>query len=405
MRTVRGITIILLVSLLLLPAISHPVKAVNILPKTGFNIDTSVINQADNFNLPDSIIICPIFLQNDLLIQDSEWYEGLFYFEAVRLNQGDFLAHYFITKDGQVLQGNSKGDEQRLQLTADSLAGKPVVIVYLAGADQTDFTPAAKTALQQLLLQVANNDAIKLTKISVKSLSYQLTTNQPVAAKFDVLGGRWDISLKDMITAITPQYQPVIKQYNLTVSKVDLPAAAVNFGDDVQIGITITNNSSFVLYQGTDYEPLISKLQNSGSKFYLNGVWLSQTQAPLMSEGSLIKPGESKIFTIKFRVPLYFDLQQEDFQLINALGKPYPGTNFTVSMTINHPSQQVIEITSTETGQLNVRDGPWASSSVIGKVTPGQRFFVLDRTDSGYVKLDIGNGKLGWVVSKYTKVV
>jgi len=54
---------------------------------------------------------------------------------------------------------------------------------------------------------------------------------------------------------------------------------------------------------------------------------------------------------------------------------------------------------------LLVRDCAWASCTIIGRVTPGQRFIVLERTDSGYVKLDLGLGKTGWVVSIYTKIV
>jgi len=36
-------------------------RAVNIIPKETLNIDTSVIKQNDNFNLPDSIVISPLF--------------------------------------------------------------------------------------------------------------------------------------------------------------------------------------------------------------------------------------------------------------------------------------------------------------------------------------------------------
>jgi uncharacterized protein YgiM (DUF1202 family) len=124
-----------------------------------------------------------------------------------------------------------------------------------------------------------------------------------------------------------------------------------------------------------------------------------------MSTGDKIKPQETKTFTIKLQAPLYFGNVTERYQLMNALGQAYTSTEFDLAMTVDRPEASVVEITQTETGQLNVRDGPWSSSAIIGRVTPGQRFLVLERTDSGYIKLDLGSGKTGWVVSKYTKTV
>jgi hypothetical protein len=311
------------------------------------------------------------------------------------------MAHYFLTDDGLILEGNSKGDEQRFNL-ADS-AQKPIVIIYFAQKDQADFTAQAKATLKDLILGIANKNAIKLDKVYLRSVEFLLKKGEPVYQKFEIFGGNWEISLTDIVRQISPFYKSLVKNYQITVEKINLPTAPVTYGTSVDVGITIKNNSDKVLYQGTDYEPLISKIQNESSKFYLNGTWLSQTQSAFMNEGSMLKPLESKIFSIKLNVPLYFGEQKESFQLINSLGQPYLGTNFDIALNILRPDKPVVEITQTETGQLNVRDGPWYSSVVISKVTPGQRYFVLESTDTGYLKLDLGNGKTGWVVTKYTK--
>jgi len=382
---------------------SKKVIALNVIPSNIYNIDQELINQQDNFNQPDSIYLVPLVLEADTVIQDSEWYEGSFYYQASRLNQGDFLSHYFVSKDGQVLEGNDKGDEQRFNIS--ETGDKPIIITYFSQKDQTDFPTEVRSALKDLILNLANINAIKLDRVSLKSVEFILKKGEPVSQKFSTMNGKMEITLKEIVKEILPSYAPIVKTYQLAIEKIDLPPGEVSYGDAVEVGITIRNNSGMVLYQGTDYEPLISKLQNESSKFYLNGVWLSQTQAPFMSEGSMIKPGESKKFSIKLRVPLYFGEQKEQFQLINSLGKAYLGTNLDIVLNIKRTEQQVVEITPTETGQLNVRDGPWYSSAIIGKVTPGQRYLVLERTDSGYLKLDIGGGKIGWVVIKYTRVV
>jgi hypothetical protein len=368
-----------------------------------FNIDQELVTQVDNYNQPDSIYVVPLLMEADTVIQDSEWYEGIFYYQAAKLNQGDFLSHYFITKDGQVIQGNQKGDEQRFNILDTS--EKPIIITYFSQKDQTDFPTEVRTTLKQVILDIANANAIKLEKVGLKTVEFVLKTGEPVFQKYTPMVGKMDLTLKEIIKEIQPNYKPIVKTYLIAVEKIDLPPGQVSYGDAVEVGITIKNNSNMVLYQGTDYEPLISKLNNEASKFYLNGVWLSQTQAPFMSEGGMVKPGESGKFSIKLRVPLYFGEQKEQFQLINSLGKAYLGTNFDIVLNIKRTTQEAVEITPTETGQLNVRDGPWYSSAVISKVTPGQRFLVLERTDSGYVKLDLGNGKSGWVVVKYTKTL
>lgn len=379
-------------------------KALTIRPKTDFNIATATNTQADNYYLPNSIVVAPIFTPGDLVIQNNEWYEGIYYYMAERLGQGDFLAHYIVSKDGQVLQGNTKGDEQRF-IVNDSALTKPIVIMYLADKGQSDFSLNAKDQLGQLIIDIANRNAIKLSNVQVRSLSYHLVSEQPITLNLDIQGGMWEVSLKQIISSITPQYKPISKTYKLDVTAITAPKEQVNYGDSVNISISLKNNSDFVLYQGTDYEPILEKNGKDNSKFFLNKTWVSQTQSPIMNEDSMIKPGETKTFEVPVFVPLYFGEQSEDFHLENMLGATYASDTIKLSLNVKHPDKTVVEITSTETGQLNVRDGPWASSSVTSRVTPGQRFIVLERTESGYTKLDLGNGKTGWVVSKYTKTV
>lgn len=381
-----------------------PVNALTIKPKSDFNIAEATNKQAESFNLPTSIIVAPITLPSDLVIQNSEWYEGIYYYMATRLNQGDFLAHYFMSKDGQIFAGNSNGEEQRINLE-DPEGNNPIVIMYLADKGQSDFTLSAKPELAELILDIANRNAIKLNAIQLRALTFSLAPETPLTLTPEQMGGLFEISLKQIVTEITPKYSPIIKSYKIELVGTVLPATAVNYGENAKVKLTIKNNSAYTLYQGTDYEPILTKEGKNESIFFLNRSWLSQTQTAVMSEGSLLKPQESKEFDVQINVPLYFGEQNEKFYLTNALGETYPASETTVSLTINKPSFSVVEITNTETGQLNVRDGPWASSSIISRVTPGQRYIVMETTTSGYTKLDLGSGKSGWVVSRYTKKV
>lgn len=397
-------TLMALLTMLFILSSQETCLALNIKPKTDFNITTTVNKQSDNLNLPTSIIVAPIVIPSDLVIQNSEWYEGLYYYMANRLNQGDFLAHYFVSKEGQIFEGNSKGDEQKLNIN-DPEDNNPILIIYLTDKGQSDFSINAKTTLAELILDVANRNAIKLSNVQVRSIKFVLFPEAPLEIIPEQISGLFEISLKDIIAGITPKYAPITKQYAVEIVKLDLPAAAVDYGDPVRLKITLKNNSKHILYQGTDYEPILAKAEGSESKFFLNKTWLSQSQTAVMSERSFIKPQETKEFEFLVNVPLYFGTQSETFHLENALGQAYPNSETTMTLEINRPQFKVVEITNTGTGQLNVRDGPWASSSVISRVTVGQRFPVLEETSSGYTKLDLGSGKTGWVVSRYTKSV
>ncbi len=398
------ITLILLISSIIGFLPNDSLKALEILPKKDFSIDTTLVSQIENFNLPDSIIISPIAIPADMIIQETDLYSGIFYYETIRLNQKDFLSHYFVTTEGQVLEGNSLGADQRIKLYQND--SKPIIINFFIAEGANDFTINQKQTLKDLILKLANEQSIPLDSIFIKEIRLLVKPNEPVLLKLDDLQGSWQIALKEIVIEITPQYKPTPRSYSFAVEKITVPTKTIVFPETFEIQVVIKNTSSNVLFQDTIYEPIMSKLDNVPSKFFLNEVWLSQTQSPIMDENSSIKPNESKTFTVKLKAPLYFGEIKESYQLISGLGRAYTGTNFELSVNVERPAgKDIVEITKTETGQLNYRDNPFSSSNVIGRVTPGQRFIVLERTDSGYIKLDLGNGKTGWVVSKYTKTI
>jgi uncharacterized protein YgiM (DUF1202 family) len=139
------------------------------------------------------------------------------------------------------------------------------------------------------------------------------------------------------------------------------------------------------------------------SKFFLNGIWSSLSQVPVMDDATYLKAGETKTFQVRLAVPLYFGAVSERFYLTDTLGKKYPNSDFTVSLTINHPPQRVVEIVNTL--QLNVHSNPLYSASTTNRVTLGQRFIVLQDNKEGWLQLDLGGGKVGWIVTMYTKTV
>jgi len=69
---------------------------------------------------------------------------------TTRLNQGDLLFHYIVFKDGTVVEGNSKGEDQRFNVGNQNVS--PVIIAYLAEEDSIDFSKKAKTSMSELFI-------------------------------------------------------------------------------------------------------------------------------------------------------------------------------------------------------------------------------------------------------------
>lgn len=377
--------------------------AVQIIPQTHFAFSKAQTPQNQAFGPATSIVVVPLKIADRNFVSDDDWYRAIYYYQSFRLNQGDMLFHYVLTRDGRVLQGTTNGEDHRFDVRESE--DKPVIIAYLSGDEEIDFAKNARPVLSELLLEIANRNALPLDKILVRDIEFVAKPNETVFSRLRITGGRWDLTIKDIVKEITPRYNPQSKVFTFAVEKVELPTGEVNYGDSVVANITIKNTSQYIFYKGIAEEPIVSKVEPGESKFFLNDVWLSTTQAPLVIENTIMKPGDTARFSLRLNVPLYFGEQSENFQLASTVGQVYPGTEFKITLNIKHPDKEVVEITPTETGQLNVRESPSGFSPVSSRVTPGQRFFVLERNDGGWVKLDLGDGNSGWVVSKYTKVV
>jgi len=372
--------------------------------KDSLKFPKSIEEQKEAFSLPDTIYIVPLKLEFDEYVTTTDWYKGLYYYQTFRLNQGDFLFHYFVTKDGKVLEGNSKGDEQRFALK--DTQEKPVIIGYLTENDADDFSAEGRKAINSLVVEVANRNRIKLENIFVKNVYYQATEQQQIVGVPDIIAGRWERSLTDMTKEIATMYDPSKFKFDLSVSAVKTPTEKVKYGDQVVAEITIKNNSSISLYEGSDFEPIMTKVGTEDfSKFFVNGVWSGPKQTKIMAEGTSVRPGESKTFQVRVGVPLHFDKQTEKFHLVNVLGEVYAGSEFEVTLDVNKSDLDVVEIANTPVGYLNVREQANTISKVVTKVSPGQRFIVKERSGSSWVKIDAGENGQGWISTQYAKKV
>jgi hypothetical protein len=66
-------------------------------------------------------------------------------------------------------------------------------------------------------------------------------------------------------------------------------------------------------------------------------------------------------------------------------------------------SGHLIEIKETETGWLRVRDTPSSSGTEVTKVKPKEKYKMIDQNKE-WLKIDLGNGKSGWILAKYADI-
>jgi hypothetical protein len=376
-------------------------KAFTVTSRAQMGIEDNPLQQDDNYAQPDSIIFTPIYLESDEVVSDFEWYQGIYYYQSYRLNQRDFLFHYLVSSSGEIYAGAKKGEEHRFKLEGTTL--RPIIIGYMTTRNSVEFDEVARANITDMILEITNRNAIPLDNVFVKDIEFVAKPNEVVKARFNSLGGKWERSLHESVNNIKQLYKPIPKQFDLKIEKIELPQNPVNYGDNVIMNITITNNSEFILLKGNQAEPVISLSKGTASKFFQNGVWLSLSQASIMPDSAFLRPKETKTFQVRLFVPLYFGQQSEKFILTDTLGKVYPNTEFEIMLNINHPNKKVLEIIKSQ--QVNVRSEPWGSASIINRVTLGQRFIVLEETNDGWYKLDLGNNKWGWISGLYIKVV
>jgi len=73
---------------------------------------------------------------------------------------------------------------------------------------------------------------------------------------------------------------------------------------------------------------------------------------------------------------------------------------------IEEPERLEVEILSTPTGFLRVREEPSTSAEEIGRVEPGERYPYLDEDeDTGWFKIEYEEDKEGWVSGQYVKKI
>jgi hypothetical protein len=399
MKFLSLITICLL--MLILP-FNVKVKAqVEIANPEQLNLDLTLIREDTNYNIPRKIVIAPVFYSNTDLSED-EIYRDTYFFTVDKLGFNDIPFHYLVGEDGKVFKGNSGADERRVRV--EGIGEDMVLIGYMTPKNSGNFSTKAQQSLVQLAAEIANKNNINPSNISTNGIKFvrnQATRTVTIAQ--DNLFGNWQSTTESIKNQVVTLFNPIPKNYKLGISSVNLPTEGVNPGDQVTISINLNNVSPNGMYAGTDSEILISKTDSSRSNFFLNNIWVSNSQVSIMKEGDILLPFQQKTFEFNIRVPLFVGEVAETFELRTVDGRKIEANAFEVKINVNRTDKPIVEILSTETGTLNVRSEPSSVGSVLSQVSPGERFFVTNDAGNGWLEIDLGNDQRGWIAGWLTR--
>ncbi len=395
----KKLTIILLTVVSLLIPITKA-QAVDTLTYDKVFLDTTIVRNS-TYKLPSNILVVPLTLPDtNLKINDTKWYRGIYYYTIDRLGFSNMPFHYIVSSKGEVYKA-TQGDERKISI--EDLGDENIIVGYLATPNVSVVDAQAETSMKEILLEIANKNSINPNRISVTGLQFTKDpSTRQVSIKSKKVFGNWERSINSIVNAIKGKYAPQPKTYIIEVGEIKINNTEALPGQEVSGNVTLKNTGEFALYGGTRKEIVVSKVGKGNSSFFLNNSWLSTSQFGLMKDDELLMPGEEKTYSFTVRTPLYYGVRAETFELKTLDGQVIQSDNFRISIDIKRGGKPIIQINNTETNYLRVRETPSTVSKEISRVASGDRFFVLEENPNGFIKIDLGDGRTGWVAGWMT---
>lgn len=378
-------------------------NALEVKSVASLGFDTSIFKTVYDTGLPSKVLVVPVFMPSQVRLTEESWIKGIYYYTVQRLGYPTLPYHYLIDSKGNLY--NSGSTDERV-LNIKDVNDNTIVIGYLAQANSTSFSEDTMNALGSLILDVVNNNGIKLEDVSVSGLRFtkQSSNNQVFLEKTDIFG-LWSNGLNSIIDSIRGDYSPRQREYNIEVSAVSIVSPNLTVGEETDGKITITNKGPTNIYIGDSTFLLAEKSDGTNSKFYLNNVWVSQSQFPAVKESQTFKVDQTIEIPFKVKAPLFIGEQTEDFK-IKLIGSGVLNSDtFQLKVNIERGDKKIVQIQQTETNFLRVRGEPSTAAEEIGRVDSGGRYIVIEENENGFYKLDLGGGSTGWVAAWLVDVI
>jgi hypothetical protein len=374
---------------------------------TKLGIDEQLSGEITEFGMPDSIVVGLVYPPgDDFNIDFKTWYNGIYYYQVTRFGMPSISFHYVISPQGELITNKNSLSERKLNVKGVVDSESPILIGLFVENDQMGLNPRIQEKLGEIVLNIANQNAISMEKIFIKDLKFGESEQRNLIISASDTFGTWGSDMQKLKDAIKDKYVPAIKEYKVEiVGEPILPTEQIEVSSEFEVRIKVKNTGKEIIYGGSRGEFLMSLSgESEKSKFFINDIWASQTQVRLMKDGEIIKPNEEKEYIFKAKSPLEFGNVSENFDLVSTSSVKLSTAPIVIKVNIKKPEGTIIEVLETETGYLRVRENADFNSDEVERISPGERYFVIE-SQNGFHHIDLGNGKKGWVYSKYVKSI
>ena len=387
---------LLLTIVVFLFPIAVSAEASVVTPRSGWGADEAIYTKEDKYGEVSKINIVLLDTYSNGIREDcANWTKSLYYYFTTRLGTKDIPFSYIVCEDGSILEGNKDKEEKAFEITGGN---NSINILLLNSASTTEL--ADKSKLDTFLTELSSKFAV--TSVDLFKLKIELLTSQK-SVKLSLVD--FDTKYKPLqtqIKEIEKKLPKTKKTYTLSVKDLVIAKTTVKPTEDIDVKFNLTNNSSFNIYSGSIFATNNDKFDTKSDFYDSATTWASLSRPILLENNEYILKTETKEINFKIKIPLKGGKLSQNFVLITKDGEKIAGTEFKVEVTSSTKEMDIIEISSTENGRLNVRDLP-GGKEVIARVLPKDRFLVTKR-ESGWLEIETG-GRKGWILGKYAKAV
>lgn len=380
----------------LLFPIAVSAEASVVTPRSGWGADEGIYTKEDKYGEVSKINIVLLDTYSNSIREDcTNWTKSLYYYFTTRLGTKDIPFSYIVCEDGTILEGNKDKEEKAFEITGGN---NSINILLLNSASTTEL--ADKTKLETFLTELSSKFAV--SSVDLYKLKIELVTSLK-SVKLSLVD--FDTKYKPLQTQIKDiekKLPKTNKTYTLSVKDLVIAKTTVKPTEIVDVKFNITNNSTFNIYSGSIFATNNDVFDSKSDFYESEKTWASLSRPIILSSNEYILKDMSKEITLKIKIPLKGGKLTQNFVLISKDGEKIAGTEFKVEVNSSTKGMDIVEISSTENGRLNVRDVP-GGKEVIARVLPKDRFLVTKR-ESGWLEIETG-GRRGWVLGKYTKAV
>lgn len=394
MKTPNILKITLPIIILLISAIN--VHAFDLKTRDTIGLDNTLVEESINtYSQPTKIYLTEVSgYQEKLSNNPQSWIKLLYYYSITQLQLSDIPYNYLLTEDGNIYEGKSGG----VGVNPGLMNGDNILLIgYMS--NKGTLTPRANDTLKTFLEELSYEYGIKEPEIETVKLKIKQSEDSLSQLQYQAVNNSLSTTFSN-ITSNVKWSSTGHQDYKATITSVEYEKDVV-IGEKLNVKVIIKNENNFTWFSDTDYI-YISTTENRESPFAINQTWDSFSK-PTHIESKYVKPGDE--------VTLNFDLlakskpgeYSETFEILKTDNK-FPDTTFEVKFNITKGDYKLVQIYSPEYGFVNIRECRFYSCEKLEVANDGEVYIMLKEEENWY-QIEFGEGKKGWVYTRYIKEI